>query len=127
MMSSTTVTTQNVSTASFPHPLDQLSAAETSVARGVILAARGGNVAIKFRSIFLEEPLKKELSQFLDLEHAGQLNNNLQRPTRLAKVQYDVVHGSKGPEYMESVVDVVTKNEVNQRVVEKVHQSGLTT
>jgi Cu2+-containing amine oxidase len=126
-MSSTTLTTGKPSPTPISHPLDQLSVSEVSAAREAILSVRGTSVAINFRSIFLEEPSKKELSQFLDLEHSGPLDQKIRRPQRLAKVQYDVLRRSKQHEYMESLVDVVAGKEVDQRIVEKVHQSGLTT
>ncbi len=110
-----------------PHPLLQLSAEETNLARQVILDARGSNVAIKFRAIFLEEPLKKELSVFLDLEHAGKVTADTPRPARLARIQYDVVQSEKNVEYMESVVDIIKGKETLQRIVDKMHQAGLTT
>jgi len=110
-----------------PHPLDQLSISESDSARQVVLNARGPNVTIHFRSIFLEEPPKKQLSQFLDLEHAGRLTPQTPRPIRLAKVQYDVVKADRMHEYMESTVDVVSIQEVAQRVVDKTHQAALTT
>jgi primary-amine oxidase len=108
-----------------PHPLDSLSVAECDSARQAILKARGSNQAIRFRSIYLEEPPKKELSQFLDLEHTGRLTSRSRRPARLAKVQYDVVRNDKKHEYMESLVDVISVKEVQQRVVDKMHQAAL--
>lgn len=109
-----------------PHPLDLLSVTESDRARQVILDARGSNVAIQFRSIALEEPPKKELWPFLELEHAGRLNENTPRPARQARVQYDVIRG-KDIEYTESFVDLVTGKETQHRVVDKVHQAALTT
>ena len=110
-----------------PHPLDHLSVAESDAARQVILDARGSEVAIHFRSIALEEPLKKELTQFLDLEHAGKLTAKIPRPARIAKVQYDVIRGDKNHEYTESWVDVVSGKETRHRVIDNVHQASLTT
>lgn len=112
--------------AQLPHPLDQLSVFESDLARDAILKARGRNVAIQFRSIALEEPPKKELCQFLELEHAGRLTAHTPRPTRLAKVQYDVVRGNKSHEYIESWVDIAKRVEVEQRVVDKAHHAALT-
>jgi primary-amine oxidase len=109
-----------------PHPLDQLSVFESDLAREVILSARGRDVAIQFRSIALEEPPKKELCPFLELEHASKLTAHTQRPARLAKVQYDVVRSDKNHEYMESWVDVIKRKEVEQRVVDKAHHAALT-
>ncbi|KAG0645046.1 Copper amine oxidase 1 [Hyphodiscus hymeniophilus] len=114
-------------TTSIPHPLDQLSVFESDSARGTILKARGLNVTIQFRSIALEEPPKRELCRFLDLEHAGSLTAHTPRPARIAKVQYDVVRADKHIVYIESWVDVVERKEVEKRVIDKVHQAALTT
>ena len=110
-----------------PHPLDQLSICESDSARQAILNARGPNVTIHFRSIYLEEPPKKELSLFLDLEHAGRLTAHSPRPARIARVQYDVVKADKKHEYTESMVDVVSLKELAHRVIDKRHQAALTT
>jgi hypothetical protein len=118
--------TDQTTTVSTPHPIDQLSVFESDLARQIVLDARGATVVINFRSIALEEPPKKELCQFLDLEHAGRVTAQTPRPARLAKVQYDVVRGNKNHEYMESWVDVVLRKEVQRRVVDKMHQAGLT-
>ena len=110
-----------------PHPLDQLSIEESDYAREVILNARGSKVAINFRSIFVDEPPKQELSRFLDLENAGRVTSHTPRPARVAKVQYDVIRDDRQHEYMESCVDVESGKETQQRVVEKMHQAALTT
>lgn len=110
-----------------PHPLDQLSVAEINAAREIILQVRGTQVAINFRSIALEEPAKKELTAFLDLEHAGKITSRTIRPARIAKVQYDVVRASGIHEYTESMVNVLKGKEVEQRIVSRVHQAALTT
>lgn len=110
-----------------PHPLDLLTIAECDTARQAILDARGSNVAIIFRAIFLEEPLKEELTRFLELEHAGKVTARTPRPARLAKAQYDVISNGKTREYMESWVDVASGKEIDLRIVEKMHQAGLTT
>lgn len=110
-----------------PHPLDQLTVTEVNLAREAILKARGTTVAVHFRSIFLEEPPKKELSQFLDLEHSEKVSLQTPRPARRAKVQYDVVRGDKNHEYTESCVDIASGIEVEIRVVDKVHHASLTT
>jgi primary-amine oxidase len=126
-MSSATLVSETPLGGNNPHPLDQLTVSEINSAREAILAERGTSVAINFRSIFLEEPPKTELCQFLDLEHSGKPYHTTQRPQRLAKVQYDVIQPNKEHDYMESLVDVSAGKEVGQRIVEKVHQSGLTT
>jgi primary-amine oxidase len=112
---------------SLPHPLDQLSVAESNLAREVILKRRGADVTIHYRSICLEEPPKEELSRYLELEHSGKLTGKVPRPARLAKVQYDIVRADRTHEYTESLVDVVSGNEVMQRTIDKLHQPALTT
>lgn len=114
-------------TRAIPHPLDQLSIDETDSARDVVLKARGSQVAIKFRSIFLHEPSKNQLSPFLDLENAGRITSTSPRPPRIAKVQYDVIKADRQHEYKESLVDITQGKEVHQRIVDKVHHASLTT
>ncbi|KAI9871407.1 MAG: hypothetical protein M1830_002949, partial [Pleopsidium flavum] len=108
-----------------PHPLDQLTVNETKVARETVLNARGNSI-IEFRAIALEEPPKAEVLAFLDAEHSGSLSSKTERPTRLARVQYDVVHADKSHEYTESVVDIEARWETLHRVVDKMHQPSLT-
>jgi len=112
---------------SVPHPLDQLSVAETEKAGKIIVAGHSSDVVIQFRSIFLEEPAKKDLIVFLDAEHAGNLTAKTPRPVRLAKIQYDVVKSDKSHEYVESVVDLGTEKETVKRVVDNGIQASMTT
>lgn len=110
------------------HPLDQLSVAESDLARQIILDARGTSVALNFRSIALEEPPKRELCQFLELENAGRVTQETLRPARLAKLSYDIIRGNGNHEYTESWVDLQSRAEARQRVIDnKVHQAALTT
>ncbi|KAG9245340.1 primary-amine oxidase [Calycina marina] len=108
------------------HPLDVLSVEETNKARQIIIDTRCAKTALLFRSIALEEPPKAELTQFLDIEHAGKLTTETKRPARIAKIQYDVVSGKDEHEYTESWVDVVTGEETRKRIVDKVHHAALT-
>lgn len=110
-----------------PHPLDPLSILESDSVREAILRIQGNDSAIHFRSIFLEEPPKKDLTKFLDLESAGKTTSTIPRPTRIAKVQYDVIRSSKYHEYMESWIDVKLGKEVRHRTIDKMHQAALTT
>lgn len=110
---------------SVPHPLEWLSVIEIETARKAILEARGKEIVIKFRGIFLDEPPKQELIKFLDTEHAAGIKSHTPRPARLAKVQYDLIHANRTPEYTESIVDVNTGIEVSKRVVSKTHQPSL--
>jgi primary-amine oxidase len=116
----------HASSGSALHPLDPLSVEETNLARQIVLNARGSSVAL-IRSIALEEPPKKELSRFLELEHAGRVTSQTPRPSRRAKLQYDVIRGDKNHEYMESWVDLGQKKEVDQRTVDKIYHAALTT
>lgn len=110
---------------SIPHPLDPLNSHEIDVAREAIFRARGKSL-ILFRDIFAQEPAKAELLRFLEVEHSGRLSSSTPRPARLASVQYDVVHDDKSHDYMESVVDLNAKKEVDHIVVGQEHQSSLT-
>jgi primary-amine oxidase len=107
------------------HPLAILSEAETNLARDVVKAAHPGTV-IDFREIFLQEPPKKQVQEFLALEHAGRLSPTTLRPPRLALCQYDVIGADRIPEFHESVVDVASHTQVNHTVVGKQHHASLT-
>lgn len=109
---------------SVKHPLDQLSGDEVDIARQAVLDAR--KTAILFRNIFAVEPPKAELVKFLNAEHAGSLSPDTPRPARQARVQYDVVFEDRSHEYMESVIDIASGKEVEQRRVDKTSQQSLT-
>lgn len=106
------------------HPLAILSEAETNLARDVVKAAHPGTV-IDFREIFLQEPPKTQVQEFLALEHAGRLSPTTARPPRLALCQYDVIGADRIPLFHESVVDVVSRTQVNHTVVGKQHHASL--
>jgi len=108
-----------------PHPLDQLSLAETTVARNVILEAHPDSI-VQFREIFLQEPPKELLRRFLDVEHNRKVDGDIPRPPRQALCQYDVVGKSKIPQFHESVVDIDNKKETSQVVVSSQHHASLT-
>jgi primary-amine oxidase len=107
------------------HPLSILSAAETNLARDVVKAAHP-NVVIDFREIFLQEPPKALLLEFLAVEHAGRLSPTTPRPPRLALCQYDVIGSDRIPQFHESVVDVVLQSRVKHTMVGKQHHASLT-
>jgi len=94
--------------------------------KAILTTCQGSQFGLIFRSIALEEPPKAELTQFLELEHAGKVTAQTSRPARLAKIQYDVIRGDRNHEYTESWVDVVTRKETKLRVVDKIHQAALT-
>jgi primary-amine oxidase len=107
------------------HPLAILSEAETNLARDVVKAAHP-NTVIDFREIFLQEPPKTQLVEFLALEHAGRLSPTTPRPPRLALCQYDVIGSDRIPQFHESVIDVVARSRVKHTVVGKQHHASLT-
>lgn len=106
------------------HPLDQLSGNEVEVARRGVLDAR--KEAILFRNIYTVEPPKAELVDFLHAEHTGTLSAQTPRPSRQARVQYDVIYADRSHEYLESIVDIATAKEVTLRRVDKGVQQFLT-
>ncbi|KAH8898240.1 copper amine oxidase [Thozetella sp. PMI_491] len=108
-----------------PHPLSDLSVDETNRARDAVLALHPGTV-IDFRTIYLLEPPKAEVVPFLELEHAGKLTGDSSRPSRLAQARYDVIGGSRVPEYHESVIDINTLHRVGHNVIGSEHHASLT-
>ena len=107
------------------HPLDPLTLEEIDTARRVILEHNDGKL-IDFREVFLSEPPKELLKQFLELEHAGKLTSDTPHPPRLAKAQYDVVGPNKKFEFHESSVDVNKKERVSHEVVDDAYHANLT-
>lgn len=108
-----------------PHPLAILSEEETNIARDVILAQHP-NTVIDFREIYLSEPPKTELLEFLALEHSGRLSPTSPRPARLALCQYDVIGSDHIPSFNESVVDVGARQRIKHKIVGKKHHASLT-
>ncbi|CAG8950627.1 hypothetical protein HYFRA_00002836 [Hymenoscyphus fraxineus] len=106
-----------------PHPLEQLSVAEATVARDAILGAHSKTV-IDFRTISLEEPAKAELLPFLDAESEGTLNG-VGRPKRLARISYDFLGENRKYGFYESVVDVVDGKIVAQDLIDEKFQAPL--
>ena len=107
------------------HPLEALSVAEINVARDVVLESHPGTV-VSFREIFLQEPPKAELLDFLDLEHAGHLSPTSPRPNRLARAQYDVIGAEKIPASHESVIDVESRRRVSHEILKAEQHASLT-
>ncbi|KAF2181616.1 copper amine oxidase-like protein [Zopfia rhizophila CBS 207.26] len=108
-----------------PHPLRALSLEETKTARDVILSLHK-DVVVDFREIYLQEPAKEGMKQFLDLEHSLRLSPTSKRPPRLAKCQYDIVGSDRIPEYHESIVDIDVKKRVKHEIIGKERQASLT-
>ncbi|KAH8727706.1 copper amine oxidase-like protein [Phaeosphaeriaceae sp. PMI808] len=109
------------------HPFKILSVEETRIARDVVLSLYP-NAVIDFREIYLQEPEKALMKEYLDLEHtarAGQSPSS-KRPPRLAKCQYDVIGSDKIPEYHESVINVELKKRFRHAVISKEKQASLT-
>lgn len=107
------------------HPLTILSIDETNLARDVVKSLHPG-VVIDFREIFLQEPPKAQLVEFLAIEHAGRLSPTTPKPARLALCQYDVIGSDRVPQFHESVIDVITQSRVEHTVVGKEHHASLT-
>lgn len=107
------------------HPLAILTEEETNLARDVVRAAHP-NTVIDFREIYLQEPPKGQLLEFLAIEHAGRLSPTTPRPPRLALCQYDVIGADRVPSYEESVIDIGTRSRIKHTVVGKQHHAALT-
>lgn len=120
-----TTITLSIAAMAHSHPLSILSIEETNLARDVVKAAHP-NVVIDFREIFLQEPPKPQLQEFLALEHAGRLSPTTPRPPRLALCQYDVIGADRIPQFHESVIDVVSQSRVKHTVVGTEHHASLT-
>ena len=110
---------------SFPHPLQNISAAEIQRARDVILENHSNDV-INFREIFIQEPRKSDLSRYLDAEHRGQRLSSSEAPRRMAKCQYDVIGADKIPYYHEAVVDLMESQVAEHETIGKGSQAALT-
>ena len=109
-----------------PHPLCALTVDETDVARDVIINSHPG-ASIYFRIISLLEPVKAELTNYLEAEHSGGLSNSTARPARLAEVKYDAIEeGSKVPVYMESWVDIGKKETIKTDIIDTEFHASLT-
>lgn len=103
-----------------PHPFKILSSEETLVARETVLSLHKDAV-VDFREIFLQEPEKEVMKAYLESEHAARPGQSptSKRPSRLAKVMYDVIGSDRIPEYNESIIDVEQKKRVRHEVVGK--------
>jgi primary-amine oxidase len=98
-----------------PHPLQMLSVQETEAARD-----------IEFRQVDLKEPCKKDLVQFLQIEHDGQLSETTSRPLRVAKCHYDIIAADRTIQYHESLVDLKEGKIVENTAVGKEFSPSLT-
>ncbi|GAP90217.2 putative copper amine oxidase [Rosellinia necatrix] len=86
------------------HPLRPLTSEEVLRARTVVVEkVSGKDVLLYFRSIYLDEPKRDDLVQFLLAEHGGQAPVNT--PPRQATVLFDRVEDGV-TQLMEAIVDV---------------------
>jgi hypothetical protein len=108
-----------------PHPLEQLGAGEIHAARSIIRRLRPYYASIVYTTITLEEPPKATLIPFLEAEHNGKLDPRTERPPRLARVLYHVVSHDQSSELCDSIVDVLTGDELQYEVVDKRYHSPL--
>lgn len=104
------------------HPLNDLSVAETKRARDIVLSLHPQAV-ISFREIFLQEPKKQELKQYLDAEHSAKPARKIHRS---ALAQYDVITSDRIPDFYESIIDIEEGRCISQRIVDKKHHAALT-
>ncbi|KAI0913146.1 copper amine oxidase [Ustulina deusta] len=89
-----------------PHPLRPLTDDELLRARNAVVEKQGGDgVVLFFRSIYLNEPKKDDLVQFLIAEHGGQ--SPTATPPRQVTVLFDQVKDGV-PRLNEAIVDVGT-------------------
>ena len=109
-----------------PHPVANLSLTETNKARDIVLKSQDASAVVHFRSIYLQEPRKQELSRFLDLEHAGSSELESARPARLAQCHYDVVGEDKIFKSHEAIVDLGSGKIVHTELIGSGHQAMLT-
>ncbi|KAJ8106962.1 hypothetical protein ONZ43_g6886 [Nemania bipapillata] len=87
-----------------PHPLRPLTEEELQRARDVVVKELGSDgVVLFFRSIYVDEPKRDDLVQFLIAEHAGQAPTTT--PPRQVKVLFDLIKDGK-PQLSEAVVDI---------------------
>lgn len=107
-----------------PHPLSGLTPDEINVARDVVVASHPDTI-VYFREIYLSEPPKAQLREFLGLEHSGRLSPTTQRPSRLALCQYNVIGREKSTEYHESIVDIRLRRHVKHQIVDKKFHAAL--
>jgi len=106
-----------------PHPLDILTLDETNQARDIVASLHKDTV-LSFREIYLEEPPKSQVVQFLEAEHGGKI---IPPPPRTALVQYDVIGSDRIPHYNEAIVDLGQGKRIKHVVVDsKDHHAGLT-
>ena len=94
-----------------PHPLLPLSAEECCRARDVVTRQHRTETILSYRSIYLQEPKRAELTPFLAAEHDGRVTDATERPPRLAKVEYFVKCG-KQSQYCEAIVDIQTEKQI---------------
>ncbi len=90
-----------------PHPLAELSQLEFTKARDAVVNIHGADQPLFFRALYLQEPAKAELLPFLEAEHTGRLTDATPRPTRIARVEYDVL-GANAQVFHHAQVDATT-------------------
>lgn len=74
---------RSISKSELPRPLHGLSVLESDQVRDAVLKARGTDAVIKFHTIYLSKPIKKELVAFLEAEHSGTIGDETPRPATM--------------------------------------------
>lgn len=108
----------------YQHPLAILSEGEIKIARDAILVLHRNDV-VKFREIYLQEPPKVQLKEYLALEHSGRMTPTSPRPPRLALCQYDVIRAGKIPSFEESIIDITLKRPIKHEIIDRRHHASL--
>ncbi|KAL1868331.1 hypothetical protein Plec18167_008256 [Paecilomyces lecythidis] len=109
----------------YQHPLAILSEGEIKIARDAILVLHRNDV-VKFREIYLQEPPKVQLKEYLALEHSGRMTPTSPRPPRLALCQYDVIRAGQIPSFEESIIDITLKRPIKHEIIDRRHHASLT-
>ncbi|KAI8627789.1 copper amine oxidase 1 [Xylariaceae sp. FL1651] len=87
-----------------PHPLRPLLHEELLRARDLVVANYGSDgIVLSFRSIYVDEPTREDLIQFLVAEHAGR--PPARAPPRQVKVLFDLIKDGI-PQLTEAIVDI---------------------
>ena len=106
-----------------PHPLDILTVDEVCRARDAVKTLHPEH-KLFFRELYLDEPPKAALRQYLDAEHAGSSPAPLPRQ---ALCQYDVLDGKGGVQSHESIIDVSSGKRISHEIVPEEHHASLST
>ena len=106
-----------------PHPLDMLSVEEVNEVRNIIKALHP-ELKLFFREIYLDEPAKALLTEYLLAEHEGRRTSAIPRQ---AFSQYDVLDGNVGVQSHECIIDLTSGTRITHVIVPEEHHASLST